>query len=704
MIKLDGYFVKILFHNEQNYYTVALFKVKNIDNKHAHYANKIITINGQMPGINLNQHYQVNGQFIDHAKYGKQLNVSSITMIQPTDHEGVVAFLSSPLFKGIGKNIATKVVEHLGSDALKLIIENVGVLDDIDITDKQKSQIAETLTAHAHSQEYIVKLTNLGFKMETAFLIYNNYHLKTNDIVNDLYLVCLKIPEVSFKEIDHIVKKNNLSYDQSTYQQSVILEYIKMNTLESIHTIVYMEQIYQRFENIFDENTILTILKVLKKQHLICIINNVVWLENLYQAELDIASFFNNKSPLDNPKVDNLFPKNHLHAEQKNAIIASFKNKNAIITGGPGTGKTMIIKHLIEVYQKLHPKISYDDLIILAPTGKAAKRVTETANYPASTIHRFLKWNKELDTFDVNINQKAPAKMVIIDEASMVDTMLLASLIRGLENDVKLILVGDYHQLPSIRAGQPLKDLIDSQLINTTYLTHVFRHDAGSSINLLGQAIIDEDYQSIENASNNVTIFYNQLEPTKIRDYILKEIEIVKNLDDFTILIPMYRGLNGIDNINNMISEKLHFNQAEYEYGDAKYRVHDKVLLTTNLPDLNIFNGDIGYIADIDYKTKEIFITFDDILFDFKFSALKDFKLGYAISIHKSQGSEYQKVIIILDPSHANMLDCQLLYTAITRAKKELHIIGDLNLLMNAIKHKPRIERNTYLKQMMYNK
>lgn len=703
MINVDGYFVKILFHNEQNYYTVALFKVKNIDSEFNKYKNKIITLSGAMPNVTLDQNYQIDGQFVKHDKYGEQLNVQTIKLIKPTDYEGIVSFLSSSLFKGIGKNTAIKIVDHLGEDALNKIIKSPGVLDQVDLTLNQKQHLIDTLALHENSQEYIVKLTNLGFKMETAFDIYNHYKLKTDSVFNNLYQLCLEVPDIIFKEVDYIVKRNNLTYEDHTYYQSVILEYIKLNTINNVNTVVYLDQVYHRFSDMFSEEQLMDILKTLKKLKLIYFKDNVIWLENIYKCELTIAKFFNQVYPAADINVDKLVKNHHLHIDQQQAIKDSFVYKNSIITGGPGTGKTTIVKYIIDIYKSLNPKMSFDDLVILAPTGKAAKRVTEACHYPASTIHRFLKWNKENDTFEININQKAAAKIVIVDEASMVDTVLLASLIRGIHDDTKLILVGDYHQLPSIRAGQVLKDLIDSKLVNTSYLTHVYRHQEGSNINLLGHAIIEEDYDFVQNANDNASIFYHHLSPQQISDYIFNEINSLKSLEDFTILIPMYRGINGIDNINNMISEKLHSNQANHQYGDTIYRIKDKVLLTTNLPDMNIFNGDIGYISDIDYDLKEIYMTFDDVIFDFKFAALKDFKLGYAISIHKSQGSEYKKVIIVLDKQHANMLDRQLLYTAITRAKKELHIVGDISLLINAIKHKPRIERNTYLKELMYN-
>ena len=339
-------------------------------------------------------------------------------------------------------------------------------------------------------------------------------------------------------------------------------------------------------------------------------------------------------------------------------------------------------------------KLTNDELIeeiaLLAPTGRASKRISESTLLPAYTIHRFLKWNKETNKFAVNEYNKSDAKLVIIDEASMIDVYLFHSLLKGLRTDTRIILVGDYYQLPSVGPGQVLKDIIESDVVDVVKLNYLYRQSEGSNI-------INLAYD-INNGNLNEDIF-NKNTDLSLLDKI-KEICTKHKKDsykDFQVLVPMYKTLNGIDNLNKAIQEIFNpksSKKKEYVLGDVVYRENDKILQLSNMPDENIFNGDIGIISSIDKK--EIIIDFDGNLVRFTPSNFNKFKHGYAISIHKSQGSEFKTVVIPIVSEYNKMLYRKLYYTAVTRSKKKLYLVGEMPSLKRAsINNNSDIKRTT---------
>ena len=371
--------------------------------------------------------------------------------------------------------------------------------------------------------------------------------------------------------------------------------------------------------------------------------------------------------------------------EQLNAIKDAITKNFLIITGGPGTGKTTIVSSIIELYKRVH-KLTYsslmEDIVLLAPTGRASKRLTEKSLFPASTIHSFLKWNKETDKFAVNEFNKSKAKLVIIDEASMVDVPLFNSLLKGLKLDTRIIMVGDYNQLPSVGPGELLKDLIESEVLSVINLKMLYRQGKDSNIITLAHDInegkINRDILVNSDDIEFIQCTGDIVEQTK------KIAEKYKDYDyhNFQILVPMYKGVNGIDNLNihlqNIFNTKSKI-KKEIAISDNSFREKDKVLQLVNMPEERIFNGDIGIISNIDKK--EIYIDFDTNEVKFTPSNFSKFKLGYAISIHKSQGSEFDIVVIPVTKAYGKMLYRKLYYTAVTRAKKRLIIIGDINAL-----------------------
>ena len=396
---------------------------------------------------------------------------------------------------------------------------------------------------------------------------------------------------------------------------------------------------------------------------------------------------------------------------QKQAIISSLENKINIITGGPGTGKTTIIKGIVELYKQIN-LLTFDsltkDVALLAPTGRAARRITETTNFKAVTIHKFLKWDKATDTFQVNKYNKSDAKIVIIDESSMIDMFLFNSLLEGLTDDVRIILVGDYNQLPSVLPGQILKDLIDSDIIPVVKLNELYRQKEDSYIVSLANEVkngnLEEnftlkksDYNFIETKKENIEIIVSEL--------CKKALEKGYTYNQLQVLVPMYKGANGIDNLNNKLQDIFNpkqDNKDEFIYNEVIFREGDKVLQTKNINDLEISNGDIGIIDSITKTNNNVkaIINFDGIVVEFTKKNFEDLKLGYAISIHKSQGSEFEIVIMPMDISYKRMLYRKLIYTGITRAKKSLTIVGEKEAFIYGIK---RVEetRDTLLCNMI---
>lgn len=704
MIKISGNISKIIYYNDSNSYLIALFKIRSIiNNLPDTYLNKIITIAGNAQKLNLEDDYKLSGNLVNHPRYGEQLDLQNYQVIAPTDEIGIITFLSSDLFPGIGLATAKKIVNQLGTETLIKIESDPSILASLNLSTKQQTTIINTLNHYHNSHNYIVKLTALGFKLNDAILIYNTFKKDIKNLFDDLYQIPL-VTTIPFNKVHEIVSNNDLIFNELTFQKGYLLEQIKNLTINNGNTYTTETSLYNLSYRTLDEETIKKVLKLLNREKHIKVANNLIWLYQVYEDEQLIADFLSN--PHSKKQLKELvFKTDILNHEQKSAVMNAFNHQFSIITGGPGTGKTMVIKHIVDTYKSLFPRAKLDDLVLIAPTGKASKRMMETTNYPASTIHRFLKWDMEQDTFAVNINEPANAKMIIIDEASMVDNSLMASLFRGVNSHTQIVFVGDYYQLPSIRSGQVLKDLIDSEVIPTTYLKQIYRQAKGSLISELATAIINADESTIMDVADGITVKYEGLENNQIRPFLMNEyLALIKeySIDNIVILAPKYAGENGIDRINQNITELLTKNNKHLKYADTIFYENNKVLLINNLIDQNIFNGDTGYINSID-EDKSLTINFNDNLHRFKYSELKHLKLGYALSIHKSQGSEYQVVILIITKDSYHMLNQQLIYTAITRAKEKLIIVGDIDLFIKASLNTNPQKRDTYLAHLLTN-
>lgn len=716
-----GHYKKSIFESD-NGYVIGLFKVIKVDNDNmTQYLNKMITFTGYFHNLNTSDTYKLIGNFIEHEKYGEQFNTSSYERLVPEDSDSIITFLSSDLFKGIGKRKATKIVNVLGEKALDMILENKDNLYLIPgINHKDVNNINEQLINYQNSYQTILYLNDIGFNNKDALIIYNYYLEKTLNIINEnIYTLINDLNEISFRKIDEISKKIGINRDDNRRIRAGIVFTITEICNLIGHTYVKKNELYNYVvralkinltQDMFESN-----LEFLLNKGELVQYNNHYYIKEMYDAEKNIAIRIKNisqnkiqvKSLINDIKDLEETLQIKYNDEQKKAISAAINHQMLIITGGPGTGKTTIIEAIVNLYSNINnlsTQDKFEKIHLLAPTGRASKRIMETTNFKASTIHRFLKWNKESNQFNINELNKINCDIVIVDEASMVDTYLLDNLFKGLPLHTKIILVGDQDQLPSFGPGQVLKDLIDSKLITTIKLKTLYRQGGGSDIITLAH--------NINNGINDDLLFGRtsdvQFIPCSFDQVMPKVLEIcasLKNFDNSQVLAPIYKGYSGIDALNKNLQTIFNPSQAnkkEVLIGDIIYREKDKILQLTNLPDENVFNGDIGFIEKINIKPrKEIFINYDNNIVRYTPASFTNFKHGYAISIHKSQGSEFNYTIIPLVKSYYNMLYRKLIYTAVTRCKNKLYLVGEKEALIMAINNNSNDIRQTSLKDFL---
>ncbi len=710
-----------------NGFVIGLFKVKETNDEELRsYINRTITFKGIFDNLNKSEMYYFYGTSINHPKYGFQYDVSEYERIKPEGKDGIIAFLSSKLFKGVGEKLALKIVNKLGENALEKILEDRNNLYQVKGLKKEKADsIYDTLVKYEESHATIVYLTDLGFNMRDALSIYNYYKSNTMTILNhNPYKIIDDIDDINFNKVDEISIKLNIDSLDKRRVSACIIYLIKELNFENGDTYSLYEEIYERINKYLnielDEVLFNECLEELEADLKIVIDDNKYFITDVYDAEVNIANKirylihkekdnYKNIDKYINELEDNL--NITYNDEQKEAIKTSLENNITIITGGPGTGKTTIIKAIVELYKKIrgfNQDKASNYIELLAPTGRASKRMMESTNFPAQTIHRFLKWNKDSNEFGINEFNPDYHHLIIIDEVSMIDNSLMDNLFRGLTNNIKLVLVGDYNQLPSVGPGNILKDLIESNCIPTVHLDNLYRQDKESYIPILAKEIREnnlsdyltgrEDYRFVN--CSKTSIIANIVDICKMcinKGYDYKRIQI---------MAPMYAGINGIDNLNKILQNIFNpysLDKKELKYGDIIYRENDKVLQLVNLPDDNVFNGDIGTIIKIEMPNesssgkKELVIDFDGNIVHYEPKDLINIRHGFIMSIHKAQGSEFELVIMPICSSYKRMLYRKLIYTGITRAKKKLILIGEPESFSYSVENSIEKPRKTNL-------
>lgn len=723
---IQGKYTKCIFKNNTGY-NIGVFRVSDSnDPSLADYIGRSITFTGYFHDLNEIDTYLFYGKLVTHEKYGEQFQVEGYERCMPEEKDSIIEFLTSGLFKGIGEAKAKKIVDVLGKDTLKIILETPDNLLLIpSISKKNVDTLHNKLKEYEASYETIMYLSDMGFSTKDSMIIYNTYKKDTKKVIEeDIYKLIEDINEIYFKKIDVIALKNGIKKDALIRVKASLLYIMDEVSNTYGHSYYFREELLNYLPRVlgvnictelFDEciNKLVDDLKIIIKE-------DRFYLREMYESETLIVKRFrllNSNKEIIDKRLDSMileledFFDIKYNSCQLDAIKKSYMKDFLIITGGPGTGKTTIMKGIVELY-RLMEKLSYeklnDKIALLAPTGRAAKRMSETTGMPASTIHRFLKWSRDTNKFQVNEYNRSKVEFVIIDEASMIDTYLMASLLKGISSNCKVILVGDDHQLPSVGPGQVLHDLIESHALQVVELTELYRQGIDSNIISLAYDIRNQSVnKDIFNVEDDLTFI--ECRDNEVIPNICEICNTYKDLNykKFQILAPMYKGLNGIDAINKNVQDIFNSKsrtKKEKVIGEFNFREDDKVIQLTNMPDDNVYNGDIGIIDRIQSSPKsEIHIDFDGNLVKYTPANFINFRSAYSISIHKAQGSEFDVVVIPIVNAYNKMLYQKLIYTGVTRAKKKLYIVGDFSALIRASRNTSDDIRRTTIKNYLIN-
>ena len=739
---IKGKPIVTIFHNEQNLYTVLRIRVEETNEE---YEDKEAVITGYFPMIHEQEHYIFYGEMKDHPKFGMQFHATHFRKDIPQTKQGVISYLSSEIFKGIGKKTAEKIVETLGNNAITKILNQPSLLDSVPKLPSEKAKdLYETLMEHQGLEQAMIALNQYGFGPQLSMKIFQAYKETTLDVIqSNPYQLVEDVEGIGFARADDLGFQLGISGNHPDRIKAGCLYILEQECMQNGHVFVLAEDLLVKVQDLLEKRTqdqieykdITQELLKLETDGKIIVEEQRFYLPYLYYSEKGLVTSI--QRLLQQTEYAETFPESefllalgsleerlsvHYAPSQKEAIQTALMSPLLILTGGPGTGKTTVIKGIVELYGELHgcslnphdyKKEEPFPFLLTAPTGRAAKRMSESTGLPAVTIHRLLGWNGS-EGFDHNEDNPLEGKILIVDESSMVDISLANKLFKALPEHIQVILVGDEDQLPSVGPGQVLKDLLRSKVIPTIRLTDIYRQAEGSSIIELAHEI--KDGQLPENVSA----------PTKDRSFIkcqtgqiadvvqkviLNAVQKGYSPRDIQVLAPMYKGPAGIDRLNTVLQEALNGNpdgsRKEIAYGETKYRVGDKVLQLVNQPDKHVFNGDMGEVVSVFYakenteKQDMVVVSFEGTEVTYTRQDLGQITLAYCCSIHKSQGSEFPIVILPVVKSYYRMLRRNLIYTAITRSKQFLILCGEEDALRTGVRRADEQMRQTTLMEKL---
>lgn len=709
-VNIIGQINRYIFENKENNYRI--FTVIDKD-------KNIYTLSGYIISMEDGITYEFICDEVNHPKYGTQYKVLSYQSVMDTSKEGIINYLSSNLFPGVGLVCAEKVYDTLGKDCLTIIENDPLSLEKVKgITKNQKEVIYLKILENRTIEKIFVRLYEIGLSNQMVMKLYEKYGYETLDVIErNPYQLIYDLDGVGFKKADELALKLGFSLTHTERLKALLV--FTMNNVSNRYGLTYMtsEQLltasynYALTETNIKIDELREILNLAVSDKRLVIENDRVYVPGIYYSEVRISSKINQilDMPKTKVKVDRIeqlladfenINSIKLSSEQKEAIINALTNRISIVTGGPGTGKTTIIKAIVQLYCALNGFSPYDDealsqVLLCAPTGKASKRITEQTLFRAITIHKALGYNYESE-FSFNKSNPLPYRLIVVDEVSMIDTILAANLLDAVGVNAQIVFVGDAFQLPSIAPGAVLDDLINSGVVKTTYLKTIYRQEATSNIIKLAD-MVKEGNVDYNIFNKDESLYYIPCQQnailSRINNIIKYHIEKGYSLDDdIQVLAPMYKGASGIDSLNQSIADE--FNQ-DYSYTvevkDKVFKENDKVIQLVNSSELKIMNGDIGKLNSqiftiVDGKEREIYeaeFTDSNVKLDKK--DFDNLNLAYAVSIHKGQGSEYKVVILPMFKSYSVMLKRKLIYTAITRAKEKLVIIGDIDAFYQGI-------------------
>ena len=721
---LTGIVERITYQNEENNYVVARFRIEDP-------AKNLITVVGSLPSIFEGERLELDGEWQKHSKFGYQFKVSKVTNVHPVTEKGIELYLGSGLIKGIGKVYAKKIVTHFGLDTMGILNENSDRLKEVEGIGKKRLGIIKTAwQSHTEIRGIMIFLAEHNISSTYAIKIFKNYGAQTLKVLRkNPYQLADDIIGIGFLTADKIAKNIGISEDEPARIEAGI-KYSLTKAADQGHLFLPQDELFKLSAEILkiSPSMIKNICnKLIKINHLVND-NGAIYLAALYNAEIGLCERLLQLKTAPGLKINSLSvltetgPKRVLQGinynhKQKLALSKAVEEKILVLAGGPGTGKTTIIKGIIQIFEHLSQKIC-----LTAPTGRGAKRMAEMTKREAKTIHRLLEFEPKQNVFKRNLKNPVKADVFIVDEMSMVDCTLALHLVNAIPRDARLIIVGDVDQLPSVGAGNVLRDIIDSGIVATIIFDEIFRQAVNSRIIInahkINRGLMPSlDHRDVQVRKNNSIssdrllpledfgdfLFVQEEDPEKIVRTIreLCQTKLPQRYKyfpkrDIQILTPMYRGDLGADNLNKVLQESLNPGQKKMTRGQTEFRVGDRVMQKRNDYDKRVFNGDLGVISLIDLEEQKMVVTFEKKI-TYEFSELDQLVLAYAITVHKSQGSEYPVVIMPITTQHYMMLQRNLLYTAITRAKELIILIGTKKALAMAVKNNRVVQRYTQL-------
>nr|WP_236700800.1 ATP-dependent RecD-like DNA helicase [Agrilactobacillus composti] len=721
---VTGTVASIFFQNPDNFYKILLIKIQ--ETNLPDYQESEIVVTGNFGEIKDEQVYTFKGQAIDHPRYGYQFKADNYETQTPTSKEGLISYLSGTQFKGIGPKTAQRIVAELGLGAIDKIIKDSDVLAHLGLSQTKRQDLVQALQDNVGMEKAIISLNAFGFGSNLATQIFQKYKEDTLRILTENpYQLVYDISGVGFKRADQIAEQEGIQADAPARYQAGILQVLNDLTYKEGDTYTQADKLLQQTAHLLessrhvavDETDLIAQMQNLAADGRLISQAHRLYPEFLFHSEWQIANHLHrlkqvSEDPIDDATFAALIKgaqadlKIQYDQQQKAAIRQALTDPVTLLTGGPGTGKTTVLNGIVYCFAQYRDfSLDINDykdesfpVLLAAPTGRAAKRMSETTGLPASTIHRLLGLNGREELGDDLQSNELTGQLLVVDEMSMVDTSLFRQLVKSIATGMHVVLVGDKDQLPSVGPGQVFADLLASGVIPGHELKRIYRQDANSSIIPLAHEINEGHFDTnfFKNQSDRSFI---KCAPNQIPDVIAQVIKKAKikgfSSKDMQVLIPMYRGVAGIDHLNPLVQDIMNPKKTaktkEIEFGAFSYRIGDKVLHLVNSPDLNVFNGEIGQIVAISLAkentahTDQITIDFDGNEVTYKRSEWNRFTLAYCTSIHKAQGSEFPLVILPLVMQFRRMLKRNLLYTAVTRAKALLIMVGEPQAFETAI-------------------
>ncbi len=708
MAQLRGIVDRITFQNEENGYTVARLQVEGL----AAYNNRPATIVGEMLSINPGETVVLEGEWTTHKQYGAQFKIESYQTVHPSTVEGMRRYLGSGLIKGIGPVTAKRIVDHFGKEALDVIERDPKRLVEVEgLGAKRAKWIIKAWEDQREIHNVMLFLQSHEVGTGYAVKIWKRYGHEAVELIRENpYRLSVDVWGIGFLTADRIAQKMGIPAHSDRRIQAGLLHVLNEAADKEGHVFLPEDALIESCAEALDVpiDAIPPCVAQLLSEESIVVDDERVYLPHLYYAEQGAATRCYQLSQVQRIELGNI-PAEIRAIEQRDGVTFAPRQKLAlekalshnllVLTGGPGTGKTTTIKGLIALLEARNKKIA-----LAAPTGRAAKRMSEATGHEAKTIHRLLKFSPSEMAFEKNFENPLEIEALIVDEISMVDTVLMNSLLRAVPISASVVLVGDVDQLPSVGAGNVLKDVIASGIVEVVELNEIFRQAQTSRIITNAHAINRGEMPYLQNDRDADFFFLEVSEPDQVVEMVcglcaarLPRTYRLDSIEDIQVLVPMYRGETGANNLNQVLQDELNPKGQEMTRGGIRFRVGDKVMQVRNNYDRDVFNGDIGRVQGIEDDILRV--RFQDRVLEYEFSELDELVLAYAMSVHKSQGAEFRAVVMPLTTQHYMMLQRNLLYTAITRARELVVLAGTKQALGMAVRNNRVAERHTTLSQ-----